>query len=65
MPRVHIAIVGGQWHATPGNGNHATRCALVPAIRFCDRLNEQERRGKPLAAKRAARQWAAHHGTQP
>ena len=60
--RVHISLIGGQWYAMSGNNNHATRCALVPAISFCDRLNAQQARGESPKARRAARAWAARQG---
>lgn len=56
--RVHIALVNGEWYAQSGNNNYATRCALVPAISFCDRLNAKQKRGKSHAARMASRAWA-------
>lgn len=49
MPRkqkisIRIALFGGKWYAMPLNNNRATRFALVPAIDYCKRLNQEQKR---------------------
>lgn len=42
--KVHIKIADGIWYAFSGNNNYRTRQALVPAISYCNRMNQQQRR---------------------
>lgn len=58
MPRkqvvkVHISKIGGEWYAMAGNNNSATRSALVPAIDYCNRMNETERRARKMKGQQA------------
>lgn len=34
-----IKLVAGKWYAYAPNNSHEARCALVPAISFCRRMN--------------------------
>ena len=58
-PRIRIAVIDGEWYASPGNNSRETRSALVPAIAFCDRLNDSQGRGKTAKQRHAARAWAS------
>lgn len=49
MPRkhvvkIHISLIDGIWYAMPGNNNYMTRACLVPAISYCRRMNEKQKR---------------------